>query len=435
MTAPAGPAPTAAELPEPVRARVVVLAASVLPEVPRLPVSLRRVAAFAPARRAKAGASAITTALDQVAEDEGGLRERIAVALRSQQRYAAERLPAGADPVDVAAFAWLVRPEGWHRLLEESLAVVAPAPMPAADAEMARLRRRLDQAEEELQEARERRRTDVEALKEENGVLRRRLGEARAAGRHAAAEAEQAVAAAEETRAAAVATAEAQERELRQLRARIAQLEAEAETGRRAERRAVKSEREEATARTRLLLDTLVEAASGLRRELALPAAAAMSPGEQAEAAYAIEAAAAGRRRAVGSVGELEGYLAMPRARLIVDGYNVSKLAWPTSALDAQRVRLLRGLAPLVARTGAETTVVFDAANAPARTIAAAPRGVRVVFSPAGVIADDVIRELVAAEPAGRVVLVVTDDQAVVRDVSLAGARPVSSGLLLQQLR
>ncbi|HVX53476.1 NYN domain-containing protein [Nocardioides sp.] len=437
MTAAEGPAPTATELPEPVRARVVALAASVLPEVPQLPASLRRVAAFAPARRAKAGAGAIATALDQGAEDEGGLRERIAVALRSQQRYAADRLPPGADPADVAAFAWLVRPEGWHRLLEESLAVVAPAPMPAVDAEMARLQRRVAQAEEELQEARERRRTDVEALKEENGLLRRRLGEARASGRQALSEAEEALAAAEKARAVAVATAEAQERELRQLRARIAQLEAEVEAERRAERRATRSEREEATARTRLLLDTVLEAASGLRRELALPpaSASAVSPGEQAEAAYAIETADGGRNRTVGSLGELEGYLAMPRARLIVDGYNVSKLAWPTSALDAQRTRLLQGLAPLVARTGAETTVVFDAANAPARTIAGAPRGVRVVFSPAGVIADDVIRELVAAEPTGRVVLVVTDDQAVARDVSLAGARPVSSGLLLQQLR
>ena len=42
----------------------------------------------------------------------------------------------------------------------------------------------------------------------------------------------------------------------------------------------------------------------------------------------------------------------MPRARLIVDGYNVSKTAWPTSSLEAQRIRLLNGLAPLVARTG-----------------------------------------------------------------------------------
>ena len=95
----------------------------------------------------------------------------------------------------------------------------------------------------------------------------------------------------------------------------------------------------------------------------------------------------------------------MPRARLIVDGYNVSKTAWPTSPLEAQRIRLLGGLAPLVARLGVETTVVFDAAAASARTVAQAPRGVKVVFSPEGVIADDVIRDLVAAEPPGRVVV------------------------------
>jgi hypothetical protein len=45
------------------------------------------------------------------------------------------------------------------------------------------------------------------------------------------------------------------------------------------------------------------------------------------------------------------------------------------------------------------------------------------------VIADDVIRQLVAAEPRGRVVVVVTGDQEVVRDVARSGARvaPASS--------
>ena len=60
-----------------------------------------------------------------------------------------------------------------------------------------------------------------------------------------------------------------------------------------------------------------------------------------------------------------------------------------------------------------------------------APRGVRVVFSPEGVIADDVIRQLVAAEPRGRVVVVVTGDQAVTRDISREGARAVPVSALL----
>jgi predicted RNA-binding protein with PIN domain len=119
----------------------------------------------------------------------------------------------------------------------------------------------------------------------------------------------------------------------------------------------------------------------------------------------------------------------MPHARLIVDGYNVTKEAWPTASLEAQRSRLVAALGPLVARSGAETTVVFDAASAKTRTVMPAPRGVKVVFSPDGVIADDVIRQLVAAEPRGRVVVVVTGDQAVARDVSRSGARvaPASS--------
>ena len=121
----------------------------------------------------------------------------------------------------------------------------------------------------------------------------------------------------------------------------------------------------------------------------------------------------------------------MPSARLVVDGYNVSKTAWESSSLEAQRIRLLRALAPLVARTRAETTVVFDAHSVDQRPVAAAPRGVRVVFSPRGVLADDVIRDLVAVEPAGRPVVVVTSDQEVVRDVVAAGARAVAASSLV----
>jgi hypothetical protein len=55
---------------------------------------------------------------------------------------------------------------------------------------------------------------------------------------------------------------------------------------------------------------------------------------------------------------------------------------------------------------------------------------VRVRFSPYGVIADDVIRDLVAAEPPGRAVVVASSDQAVARDVRAAGFKVVESGAL-----
>ena len=42
-------------------------------------------------------------------------------------------------------------------------------------------------------------------------------------------------------------------------------------------------------------------------------------------------------------------------------------------------------------------------------------------------IADDVIRDLVAAEPVGRVVVVVTDDRELGADVGRDGARVVPS--------
>ena len=58
-----------------------------------------------------------------------------------------------------------------------------------------------------------------------------------------------------------------------------------------------------------------------------------------------------------------------------------------------------------------------------AQTDLANRHGVRVLYSREGVIADDVIRELVAAEPTGRPVVVVTSDNAVVADVVRDGAR------------
>jgi hypothetical protein len=58
---------------------------------------------------------------------------------------------------------------------------------------------------------------------------------------------------------------------------------------------------------------------------------------------------------------------------------------------------------------------------------------VRVLFSE-GEIADDLIRRLVAAEPAGRPVVVVSSDGEVVRDTGRDGAWTVPSTVLLARL-
>jgi predicted RNA-binding protein with PIN domain len=78
--------------------------------------------------------------------------------------------------------------------------------------------------------------------------------------------------------------------------------------------------------------------------------------------------------------------------------------------------------------------VVFDASEIKDRPLVNRPRGVRVLYSPEGVIADDLIRELVAAEPQGRPVVVVSSDQEVARDVRQAGARSVAAMALARLL-
>ena len=64
----------------------------------------------------------------------------------------------------------------------------------------------------------------------------------------------------------------------------------------------------------------------------------------------------------------------------------------------------------------------------------AADGGVRVLFSKPGVTADELIRQLVRAEPPGRPVIVASTDREVADGVARAGARPVASAMLLKRL-
>ncbi|HSE69791.1 MAG TPA: NYN domain-containing protein, partial [Nocardioidaceae bacterium] len=244
--------------------------------------------------------------------------------------------------------------------------------------------------------------------------------------------AESAQAGAASTTAAATAATAAAEAEARRLRSRVEELEREVASLRRADR----AEKGEGTLRARLLLDTLLDTAQGLRRELALPAVEG-SPADAVEADVAEQGGRTSTSAASLASDDpalLDQLLNLPRVHLIVDGYNVTKNAWPGSSLEIQRDRLLSGLAPLAARTRAEVTVVFDAADKAERPLVNKPRGVRVLYSPVGVIADDVIRQLVAAEPPGRPLVVVSSDQEVVRDVRRAGARAVASPALSRLL-
>lgn len=428
----AEPAEPAGPLPDAVRTRVIALAAEAVARIAQddLPPSLKKVASFAPTRRARLAGNQIAAVL----ETDEGFRDRVALQVRAHHEALADALAAGttppaADPVELAAAAYLLRTTGWLDRVAAAVDAVdaeqATATGKKVSQELDRLQRQLAESNIELEQTRTRLRDQVASLKAENADLRRKLGDARnqlRGAQEAAATGADRVAAAE---AQGDQLAAAADSEARRLRSRIEQLEKETSGARRTERAGRDSE----VRRTRLLLDTVIDAAQGLRRELALPTVEGLPADE-----VAADVAERGERTPSGhgslpvdDPAMLDQLVQLPRTHLIIDGYNVTKSAWPSLSLEKQRDVLLSGLGPLAARTGAEVTVVFDAADTTDRPLVKTPRGVRVLFSPAGVIADDVIRDLVAVEPRGRPLLVVTSDQEVVRDVEAAGARVVGS--------
>jgi hypothetical protein len=119
---------------------------------------------------------------------------------------------------------------------------------------------------------------------------------------------------------------------------------------------------------------------------------------------------------------------------VLVDGYNVAKLGWPTLDLDEQRDRCIATSEDIARRFGANITVVFDGTTVTGAS-ASSRRLVRVAFSPEGVIADDVIRAEAEKIAADTPILVVTNDQAVLNDVRSMGANTLTSGQWLDLAR
>ncbi len=135
----------------------------------------------------------------------------------------------------------------------------------------------------------------------------------------------------------------------------------------------------------------------------------------------------------IASSAEAAEFLLRSDAVVLVDGYNVAKLAWPTRSLEAQRNQLLDALENLARRFGSDLTVVFDGTTV-VGAHATRRRLVRVVWSPEGVIADDVIRDEVRRLPTARAVVVVTNDAEIVADVKALGANVVPSNALIAVL-
>lgn len=430
------PEPT---LPEPARQRVISLAAAALTGMPldEIPVPLRKIAQFAPNRRARLGGVQIAA---QLATDPL-FRQRIAArVVEAAGEFGAAviegAVPAAADPVEVAALAYLGRPDGWVKMIEDAAKTLrADAENAAAASRLAEVEHRIARAEhertvakieaEKLRDELNRLRAEAASLREEVRALTKAVKEAQARERKA-----NEMLATEKGRAArAAADAEA---ELRRLRAKLLDAELSASDA----RALAKEARAVDDARVWLLLETIGQAATSLKRELAL------EPATKLPADFVADTAA-DRPGAPGKTGaraldaddpvRLDQLLALPKAHLIVDGYNVTKRGFGEISLERQRVRLINGLGGIAAQCGAEVTVVFDGAEKLVG-LPGVPRGVRVLFSRKEQTADELIRQLVRAEPAGRPVIVISSDREVMDGVRRHGAYPLSSDTLLRRL-
>lgn len=402
-----------------------------------VPVPLRRFARFERRKRAKLAGQHIAAVL----EKDAAFRGRVAEPLREAQadlvgEVEAGRVPPAADPVRVAVLAYLLRPAGWTGLVDAARAELERS---ASASEEEAAERRVAALKEELAAARasrsaehEKLRAELREVKAEVAELRRKLHDARIRYRAAEERAGTVVADAERRLAAAGESTAAAEKEVRKLRARAERAETAAE----AAKRAAREGRNVDDVRLRMLLDTLVDAAQGVRRELALPATI-VRPADVVgglEPDRLAHRTLPGRALSDSDPQLLDRLLALPQVHLIVDGYNVTKTGYGELPLSDQRSRLVSGLGGLAAQTRAEVTCVFDGAELDAPVAIAAPRGVRVKFSAPGQTADELIGELVQAEPPGRPVVVVSSDREVADAARRADARPCPSTLLLRRL-
>jgi len=419
------------ELPESLRARLAEIAAAAVGGMPDadVPVPLRRLARFTPAKRARLGGSVLT------AELRSSPSFRAAVLAWWDEHRAGELHPAADDPLTAAAAAVLTGDEtateavrGAARRAEAGeLRAERDAALARVDkltTELERLRGELAEARAEVRTVDDRQAADYQQLRRrvsEQGARLRAAVDARAAAEQAVADLRRAA----DQEVAVVGAERDRERDRAEgERRRAERAVAEVATARQAAREA----RQADEVRLGLLVETLGGAVTGLRRELALggggPRPADLVGGART---------APGGETATDNLAALDALLAVPALHLIVDGYNVSKTGYPDLPLVDQRTRLVGQLGALAARTGIEATVVFDGSGVVAAPIRGS-RGVRVLFSDRGVLADDVIRALVAAEPQGRPVVVATSDRAVMESVRRRGAHAVPSAVLLGRL-
>jgi predicted RNA-binding protein with PIN domain len=417
-------------LPDPLRARLAEIASTAVGALPAadVPLPLRRLARFTPAKRARLGAPAL------VAELETSGEFRAAVLMWWAEQRPGELVEVADDRLTAAAAAVLTGAQGAAEAVaatsRRAEAAELRAERDAALSRVDKLTTELERLRAELAAARAEVRTVDGRRDAEYQQLRRRVSEQgaklRAAldGQTAAQESLARVRRDGETELAALRAELEREHERAEHERRRADRAAEEVA---AARQAAREARQADEVRLGLLVDTLGGAVAGLRRELAL-GGGGPRPGDLVRGVRPEGVEGSADDRAA-----LDALLSISSVHLVVDGYNVSKTGYPELPLADQRTRLVSQLCALAARTGIEITVVFDGAGVIAAPVRGA-RGVRVLFSDRGVLADDVIRSLVAAEPQGRPVVVATSDRAVVTSVRRRGAHAVPSAVLLARL-
>ena len=316
---------------------------------------------------------------------------------------------------------WLRREEGWEERVGALIEGVAHA---ALEAETEQAVRRAEKRREAAEQAAARTRAELVALADRLAERERELAEMRRAVQGAASESaslREELSAAKQTARHAGDRAEADRR-------RVAAIEADRDE---ALRRAADAERQ----RDELLSARAERAGIGVSaaQMMELRALASSSRTLADRIAALIDVPGPSRKPAAlpGGVSRdsrkaTDFLLTLPAVLVLIDGYNVAKLMWPDLSLAEQRDRMLDAVDSVARRLGSEMAVIFDGADI-VGAHAKHRRLARVRYSPAGVTADDVIRAEVATLDPTRPVVVITNDAAIRRDVTTAGANLVAS--------
>jgi hypothetical protein len=352
----------------------------------------------------------------------GKLRRAIEADADFRRRLAAGALPELVDPIGIE---WLRQDEGWE---DRIAALVAEREAAASQADEQTALRRAERRREAAEHVAARTRVELAALQARIDELTAELAAVRSAGRGTQGDVEALraeVAAAKREARHANDRAEAARGRLAGVeaardaaihRAEAAEIQRDALLADRADRGGV-----EVSGAQVIELRDLARSARALADRLA----SLIEVGRTGRVALSLPGGVArDSQRAT------EHLLRAPGVLVLVDGYNVAKLAWPEDGLDRQRERCLDLVDDVARRFGTDITVVFDGADV-IGAHATKRRMARVVYSRPGVIADDVIRAEVAATSVERPIVVVTNDQAIRRDVAAAGANWLTSNAFL----